>query len=74
MKIRKNEFKQQLKVSSNPDEHIQKVIYPFEPHITKQGIKVHFAKKNDVNLEIKANWIMYQLILFNIIQNSVKYN
>ena len=30
--------------------------------------------KNKENFEIKANWIMYQLILFNIIQNSVKYN
>ena len=67
MKIRKNEFKQQLKLSKNPDEHIKKVFYPFEPQISKQGIKVHFIRASEVNLEIKANWVMYQLILFNII-------
>jgi hypothetical protein len=29
MKIKKNEFKQQIKTAKNPDEHISKVIYPF---------------------------------------------
>ena len=44
MKIRKNEFKSQVKACKDPDEHIQKVIYPFEPHISKQRIKVYIAR------------------------------
>jgi hypothetical protein len=74
MKIRKNDFKAQMKNCKDPDEYIGNVINPFEPQISKQGIKVTLARKRNYNFEIKANWVAYQLVLFNIVQNAVKYN
>jgi signal transduction histidine kinase len=61
-------------MSNDIDNSIMKVIYPFERQIFRQEIKVFISKQFSPNLSIIADWMGYQLILFNIIQNSVKYN
>ena len=42
--------------------------------ILRNNIKVYIAFKQNFVFKIKADWFMYKLILFNIIQNAVKYN
>lgn len=74
MKIKKNEFIKKKTLTKNIEEHIERVINPFEPQITSRNLKIFIAKKRNFNFIIKNDWIMYQLTLFNIIQNAVKYN
>ena len=61
-------------VSKQIEEQIERVINPFEPQITSRNLKVFILKKQEFDFYIKNDWVMYQLILFNIIQNAVKYN
>ena len=74
MKIRKNEFKNKPTTAKNIEEHIQKVLYPFEVNAVSRGIRILITKRSNFTFKVIADWNMYQLILFNIIQNSVKYN
>ena len=37
-------------------------------------MKVNFIKEHSPRVSIKTDWRLYQLIIFNIIQNAVKYN
>ena len=37
-------------------------------------MKVSLCRMNSEKVPIKADWRLYQLIIFNIIQNAVKYN
>ena len=74
MKIRKNEFINKPSTVKNVEEHIKKVLYPFEVNAASRGIKIMITKKCSFSFKLVADWSMYQLILFNIIQNSVKYN
>ena len=74
MKIKKNEFVKKFSVQKNLVEQIERVINPFEPQISSRNLKVFIVKKRDFNFIIKFDWTMYQLSLFNMIQNAVKYN
>ena len=74
MKIKKNEFIKKFSVQKNLVEQIERVINPFEPQITSRNLKIFIVKKRDFNFVIKFDWTMYQLSLFNMIQNAVKYN
>ena len=67
MKIKKKEFKKKLTVYKKIEDQIEKVINPFEPQIASRNIKIFIAKKCDFPFGIKNDWVMYQLILFNII-------
>jgi len=35
---------------------------------------VHLCRLQDFKLEVELDWAKYQLVLFNLLQNSVKYN
>jgi len=74
MKIQKNEFKTKPVFTANMEEFIEKVVWPFSPQIMSRNITVYIAWKNEFTCKIKTDWKMYELILFSIIQNSVKYN
>ena len=74
MKIQKNEFKFKPSKTKNLESFITKVIYPFERQILRQEISLFISTNFDQSMLIKADWLNYQLILFNMIQNSVKYN
>lgn len=67
MKIKKKEFRKKFSIFKNIEEQIEKVINPFEPQIASRNIKIFITKKNDFPCAIKNDWVMYQLILFNII-------
>lgn len=75
MKIRKGEFVSKLTSTQEPEMFIQKVIEPFQYLIKNREINVHMIRKNDFNQGIlKADWKNFQLAIFNIIQNGIKYN
>lgn len=37
-------------------------------------MKVYIGRKDNFQFEVTADWKKYQLLVFNIIQNAVKYN
>lgn len=75
MKIRKNEFVQELTASALPEHHIENIVYPFIPQIATNEINVFLARMNDwESNQMIGDWTNYKLILFNIFQNAVKYN
>ena len=57
-----------------PEELIKKVMYQFEPNIKRKNIEAFTIRHENKNVKIKADWFRYELILFNIIQNAIKYN
>ena len=48
MKIRKDEFISKSTFARSPDQHIQKVVHPFEPQINSREIKIYFARKREL--------------------------
>ena len=66
----------QIKMSKDKDltEILAKVIEPFEPMLRSRKLSVYFAKLRKINYNINTDWSKYQLVLFNIFQNAVKYN
>lgn len=75
MKIKKNEFKVHLSKTKEPLLHIESVTYPFTPQIVSNKIKVFISIGEEAKGRlITADWKSYELILFNVIQNAVKYN
>lgn len=74
LKIKKNEFELKQSWEMFPEVHIEKVIYPFVHQILSQEIKVYLARETDFRGEIQLDWQKYEFILFNIMQNAIKYN
>jgi len=73
MKIKKNEFKTKTSPTEKVVDHIEKVLQPFIPQILSQQIEVLISHNLSLQM-VDADWIMYQLVLFSILQNAVKYN
>ena len=74
MKIRKKEFKTKETLADDILAHVQKVLYPFEESISKRSIRVLSHQSYDKGLKACSDWVMFEFILFNLIQNAVKYN
>ena len=74
MKIKKNQLKNSPVASSNLEEPLRKVLWAFEHFISRMRINVYLGLNIEANLQVSLDWNLYELILFNIIQNSVKYN
>ena len=53
---------------------MQKVLDPFFPTIKQRNIQVYIARTSEFKNMIITDWEKYQLILFNVVQNAVKYN
>ena len=51
---------------------VEKVIIPFTSQILSKNLSIYISKYEKSCLI--ADWTKYKLILFNIIQNSIKYN
>ncbi len=50
-------------------------MFPFELQIFKRKINIYLIDNTKkLNFEMILDWKIYELILFNIIQNSIKYN
>jgi len=53
---------------------IKKVLQCFEAKINSKKINVYIAYKKILNQNFKGDWHSYELILFNLVQNAIKYN
>ena len=73
MKIKKNQLNNTPVTSSNFEEPLRNVLWPFEHFIFRMRINIFLGLYIDKNLQVNLDWNLYELILFNIIQNSVKY-
>jgi len=67
MKIKKNEFVEEIGEWKQPVEYIKKVVYPFNLDINRFKIQVFIARNDAFNFDFKMDWGKYQLILYNII-------
>lgn len=74
MKIKKKEFEEVPTWKSYPEAIIEKVIYPFLPTVNNLKVSVYFCRRTQFSWLIGLDWDKYELILFNVIQNAVKYN
>ena len=74
MKIKKRQFEENRTITMFPEREIEKVVYPFLQQIYSSNISVYIARKDILDVNLKLDWKNYQLILYNMIQNSIKYN
>ena len=74
MKINKGELVKDEMCSFRPEEFIEQVLQPFEYEIKKKKMKIDMSSKDLSRPSMKADWRLYQLIIFNIVQNAIKYN
>ena len=75
MKLEKKEVQVSTSECITPLQHVELVIYPFVSQILANKIRVLVSDQTQMdNVSFVADWKLYELILFNIIQNAVKYN
>ena len=74
MKISKNNFKVCESLCSDIIKVIYSVIQPFQILIMNRHINVYVMQTNLFDFSIRADWTNFKLVLFNIVQNAVKYN
>ena len=74
MKIKKGEFKIKQTKTSDVMKHVKNVIEPFEPQVTANSITVLLHNECPENLVLATDWDMFEFILFNLVQNSIKFN
>lgn len=75
MKLKKNEFVVESSECLSPLEHIERVIYPFVPKIMSMKIRVMISDQIGISdVRFQADWTKFELVLFNLVQNAVKYN
>ena len=67
MKISKGELVVKEMCSLKPEGFIEQVLQPFEYHIKKKKMDVNILKLDQDRPSMKADWRLYQLIIFNII-------
>lgn len=58
----------------NIEDIIIRVLWPFQQQICNRKINVYVVKRNSWNFKVVTDWKLFELILFNSIYNSVKYN
>ena len=73
IKIKKKEAIIKTTSCKDPKTYVQAVLDPFESQIKNSKMEVT-VKSHKFESRVKADWKLYQLIIFNIIQNAVKYN
>ena len=61
-------------LSDKLEDFINEVLDPFNNLIKKKELNVKIIKQTEDNISIVINWKDYQLILFHVVQNAVKYN
>ena len=59
MKIKKQEFKEELGNWKQPEELIKKVVYPFNQQINRQYIQVFIARNQNFELDLRMDWEKY---------------
>jgi signal transduction histidine kinase len=50
------------------------VIWPFEHYVFKRRMNIFLIKNLSQNHDLVADWNLYELVLYNILQNALKFN
>ena len=58
----------------SPQEIVMKVIWPLENFVLSRGISIHLLSKLHEGFDIVGDQSIYELVLFNLVQNSTKFN
>jgi light-regulated signal transduction histidine kinase (bacteriophytochrome) len=70
--------KNQLKIEPTPNSKmistIWNVIWPFEHYIFKRRINIYLIQNLMPKYQMVADWKLYELVMYNILQNALKYN
>ena len=75
MKIRKHQFRVISTGTKQPQFHMFQITFPFIPQILSNNMTVYFSMQNLLqDWTLYADWSKYELVMFNIMQNAVKYN
>ena len=74
MKIEKLDFKTKFTQIKNLEDPIKNVLRPFDMQIRRSEATVLLSINNPGNQLLEADWDVFELILFNFVQNAVKYN
>ena len=74
MKIRKRELRQRLSSDRFPEHRLENALYPLVPNVLSKSLQVYFCRKSEFKGEIQLDWARYELIVFNLLQNAIKYN
>ena len=75
MNIQKNQVTFNRKWILRPEKLLKEIIELFDIQIMEHKLSVYIVRLNDFKGSwIEADWKYYKLVLFNIVQNAVKYN
>jgi hypothetical protein len=70
-----NENKLLVKSDQAPKKSVQNVMLPFHQIMKKKNLKFEILEQDEMmNIKYLSNWDLYELILFNCIQNGSKYS
>lgn len=59
---------------SLPEQHLETVLFPFTTQIEGFKLKVFINVINRPIQNLVADWQNYKLVVFNVLQNAIKYN
>ena len=74
MKIQNNQFEEKIRYSDTIESYLFDVTKPFEFQMQSLQLNVYCVRVDDFHCFLGLDWNLYQLIVFNIVQNAIKYN
>jgi signal transduction histidine kinase len=74
MQANNNQINFCLSSIQNPAEIVLNVLLPFKMQTNQMKINVYLATNIKNATKITQDWSVYELILFNILQNAIKFN
>lgn len=75
MQIDHNLLTSVMSSERDPSKRIRKMIQMFQTVISEKNLKIKLNKGQAISKDkLRADWRIYQMVLFNVFQNAVKYN
>mmetsp|Transcript_10539 Transcript_10539/g.16126 ORF Transcript_10539/g.16126 Transcript_10539/m.16126 type:complete len:215 (-) Transcript_10539:53-697(-) len=75
LKIKRNKLQQTPVPIGQPETFVKEILGVFESNIKEFQLGVFVGRCNDFShLKVKTDWTIYKQILFNLVQNAVKFN
>ena len=74
MQIDKKEFRMKFSKTQSPEELIHQVLYQFEPNVQSKSLRAFTIRRHPNLFKMRSDWDKFKLVIFNILQNAVKYN
>ena len=74
MKVNKGHFQTKVTSISRLEDPITNVLKPFDMPVKRSEGTILLSVKTPEDCRFEADWDVFELILFNFVQNAVKYN